>query len=108
MINLVLLFLIEATRSGGMLSNNFIEVKYFLGNNMTFIEKSVFLEMVNIEIRKLLNYDSSIEIIDISVNANGLINYFLPNQFEAEKVALADKYIEKVEHLFSGRYNRLI
>ena len=75
---------------------------------MTFIEKSIFLEMVNSEIKKLPNYDPSIQIIDISVSANGLINYILPNQFEVEKVALAEKYIEKVEHLFNGRYNRLI
>lgn len=75
---------------------------------MNFIEKSVFLEMVNSEIKKLPNYDHSIEIFDISVSANGLINYILPNQFEPEKVALALLYIEQVEHLFNGRYNRLI
>ena len=75
---------------------------------MKFIEKTLFLKMVNAEISKLPDYDPTIEIIDISVNANGLINYFLPNQVETEKFFLAREYIEQVEHLFNGQYNRLI
>jgi len=75
---------------------------------MTFIEKSVFLEMINNEISKLPNYDPSIKIINISVNANGLIDYFLPNQVETKKFLLAREYVEQVEHLFNGQYNQLI
>lgn len=75
---------------------------------MKFIEKTIFLKMVNSEISKLPNYDSTIKIIDISVNANGLINYFLSNQFEDENFFIAREYIEQVEHLFNGQYNRLI
>ena len=75
---------------------------------MGFIEKAVFLDQINAEISKLPNYDPTIKIIDVSVNANGLINYFLPNQFEADKAQLASLYIEQIEHLFNGKYNRLI
>ena len=75
---------------------------------MKSIEKTIFLKMVNDEISKLTNYDPTIKIIDISVNENGLINCFLSNHFEGEKFSLALKYIEQVEHLFNGRYNRLI
>ncbi len=75
---------------------------------MGFIEKAIFLEQINTEISKLPNYDPTIKIIDVSVNANGLINDFLPNQFDPDKALLALMYIEQVEHLFNGLYNRLI
>lgn len=75
---------------------------------MKSIEKTIFLKMVNSEISKLPDYDPAIKIIDISVDANGLINNFSSNQFEGEKYFLTREYIEQVEHLFNGHYNRLI
>lgn len=74
---------------------------------MNTIPKSDFLNQINAEISKLPNYDAAIKIIDVSVDANGLINYFLPNQFGIGKSLLARTYIEQVEHLFNGRYYRL-
>jgi len=71
---------------------------------MQTIKKSIFLDLINSEISKLPDYDSSIKIIDISVDANGLINYFLPNQFEINKVLIAREYVERVEHLFNYKY----
>lgn len=75
---------------------------------MQTIKKSFFLDLINEEISKLPSYDSNIKIIDISVDANGLINYFLPNQFEEDKVLLAKIYVEQVEHLFNYKYYKVI
>jgi len=75
---------------------------------LNYIEKSELLEQINCEISKLPCYDSNIKIIDISVDANGLINYFLPNQFEEDKVLLAKIYVEQVEHLFNYKYYKVI
>lgn len=75
---------------------------------MQAIKKSDFLDLINAEISKLPDYDSNIKIIDISVDANGLINYFLPNQFEIDKVLLAREYVEQVEHLLNYKYYKVI
>ncbi|MFW2163063.1 hypothetical protein ACG93T_17080 [Acinetobacter beijerinckii] len=76
---------------------------------MQFIEKTILMQQINDEISKLSNYDPDIEIIDISVNANGFINYFLiSKQFDIPSVIKAQIYVEQVEHLFNGKYNKLI
>ena len=76
--------------------------------SLGFIEKSEFLEQINNEISKLPDYDPQIKIIDVSVNADGFIDYFLPNLFDSKNVQIASVYIELVEHHFNGKYNRLI
>ena len=73
---------------------------------MQYIEKSAFLNLVNKEISKLPNYDPSIKIIDISVNANGHIDYFLSSN--PDKLFLALEYMETIDPIFQGKYNRLI
>lgn len=76
---------------------------------MQAIKKSDFLDLINAEISKLPDYDSSIKIIDISVDANGFINDFLiSNHFDVLIVKKAEVYLEQVEHLFIRKYNRLI
>ena len=74
---------------------------------MQSIEKKVLLNLINSEISKLPDYDSTIKIIDVSVNANGFIDYFLPNQYESHKLFLALEYMEQIDHIFQGKYNRV-
>lgn len=74
---------------------------------MQSIEKKALLKQINFEISKLQDYDPTIQIIDVSVNANGFIDYFLPNQYESPKLFLALEYMEQIDHIFQGKYNRV-
>ncbi|ENV96618.1 hypothetical protein P7L54_13240 [Acinetobacter bereziniae] len=74
---------------------------------MQSIEKKALLAEINFEISKLKDYDPTIQIIDVSVNANGLIDYFLSNQYESPKLFLALEYMEQIDHIFQGKYNRI-
>lgn len=74
---------------------------------MRSIKKSELLAQVNAEISKLHDYDPSIKIIDITVNANGHIDYFLPNVHDITKSLLAREYMEAIDPIFQGKYNIL-
>ncbi|MCT9977747.1 hypothetical protein M2R48_05340 [Acinetobacter sp. I-MWF] len=74
---------------------------------MQSIEKKALLNQINFEISKLQDYDPTIQIIDVSVNANGIIDYFLSNQYESQKLFLALEYMEQIDHIFQGKYNRV-
>ncbi|MBK0063954.1 MULTISPECIES: hypothetical protein [unclassified Acinetobacter] len=75
---------------------------------MISIKKTELLEQVNAEISKLPDYDPSIKIIDISVDRDGNIDYFLPNVYDITKSLLAKEYMEAIDHVFQGKYNILI
>lgn len=74
---------------------------------MKAIEKAVLLEQINQEISNLPHYDHSIKIIDITVNANGFIDHFLPNKFDEKSIKLADHYMSEIDHIFQGKYYKV-
>ena len=75
---------------------------------MQTIKNTTLLDLIDAEISKLPNYESTIKIEKVSANFfAGSLTYISNINATDERIFLVREYIEQIDHIFQGKYNRL-
>lgn len=69
---------------------------------MQLITKNELIELANIELKKLPDYDETIVIVDVKQEGNAFI--FWADLDTTEKMILANELIEKIDPIFRDKY----